>query len=269
MMGNDPHPTFLEKPVAASTHLYTGALLGLNVSGNLVPAGATAKKILGRCEAEADNSAGIAGAITARVRQGVFKYANSATTDALTSADEGYACFAVDDQTVARTDSNGTRPRAGTVISVETDGVWVQVMFDTIGDQGDSTMIDLIAADNFALTPFVAITVYNDSGVGKAKTAVAGDPAVGILQNTPVAGAVAKIRVSGKSTAYASGSINPGVVVASTANGQLKAAVAFTAPSNSTSNASTPIGVALTLGSTNNAFQVLLRPTGPIPSTGV
>ncbi len=269
MMGNDPHPTFLEIAVAASTHIYQGALVGLDGAGRAIPASTSAKKIMGRAELEADNSSGTAGAINVRVRQGVFKVGNSATTDALTAADVGAMCFVVDDQTVARTDANGTRPVAGTVIQVDTTGVWIQTMFpDAFSEQADPSIITLPAADNFAATPNVAVKVYNDSGTAKAKTAGAGDAAVGILQNTPAAGEIAKVRIFGKASAISSGDITPGTILAAAANGQLKAASAL-AVETAAANGSYTLGVALTTGSANNAFQVLVRPIGPVPTNGV
>ncbi|MCW3835977.1 hypothetical protein ACFQ1E_07990 [Sphingomonas canadensis] len=60
------------------------------------------------------------------------KFANSSSTDEITVADIGFECFAVDDQTVARTSSNGTRPVAGTVVAIDTDG-GVFVAFEPAG----------------------------------------------------------------------------------------------------------------------------------------
>ena len=48
--------------------------------------------------------------------------------DALvTRADIGKPCFVADDETVARTSPNNTRPRAGIVDDLEDAGVWVRV----------------------------------------------------------------------------------------------------------------------------------------------
>jgi len=82
---------------------------------------------LGRIEETADNTGGIDGAIRVEVRPGVFKFANSAAADAIAQADVGADCYIVDDQTVAKTNGGNTRSRAGKVMGVEADGVWVQI----------------------------------------------------------------------------------------------------------------------------------------------
>ncbi len=114
-------------PVAAGVTLYAGALAALDAGGNVTPgATATTLKGIGRCEEFIDNSAGIAGAVTVKVKKGVFAFANSAAADLITTADIGSNCFIVDDQTVAKTDGTGTRSVAGVVFDVNTDGVWIK-----------------------------------------------------------------------------------------------------------------------------------------------
>ncbi len=113
--------------VAAAALIYAGALVMRNAAGDLVP-GQTAVGLVGvgRAEARFDNTAGAAGAITAIYRPGVFRFANSAAADQLTAADIGKSCYAVDDQTVAKTDGTATRSKAGIVDSVDANGVWVR-----------------------------------------------------------------------------------------------------------------------------------------------
>lgn len=48
-------------------------------------------------------------------------------TGLVAQADVGADCYVVDDQTVARTSATNTRSRAGIVVAVEPDGVWVQI----------------------------------------------------------------------------------------------------------------------------------------------
>ena len=114
-------------PVAASKLIYSGALVARDSSGNVTP-GATATTLLGigRAEARADNATGSAGDITVDVRKGVFRFANSASADAITRAEIGANCYIVDDQTVAKTSGSSTRSVAGVVYDVDTDGVWVR-----------------------------------------------------------------------------------------------------------------------------------------------
>lgn len=61
------------------------------------------------------------------VRAGCFLFQNSAGGDAVTLSNVGQPAYAVDDQTVALTSSNNLRPLAGTIVDVESDGVWVRV----------------------------------------------------------------------------------------------------------------------------------------------
>ncbi|WP_119167105.1 hypothetical protein [Algihabitans albus] len=119
-------PSTLELPAAAGVVLHAGALAALDAAGNVTPgATATTLKGLGRVEAAVDNGGGSAGAVTAKVRRGVFRFANSAGADEIGNADIGEDCFIVDDQTVAITNGTNTRSRAGRVWAVDAQGVWV------------------------------------------------------------------------------------------------------------------------------------------------
>lgn len=113
--------------VAAAAAIFEGALLMRNAAGYLVE-GQTAVGLVGvgRAEERADNSAGADGDLTVEYKPGVFRFGNSAAGDEITFADIGNVCFAVDDQTVAKTDGTGTRSRAGVVDNVDSNGVWVR-----------------------------------------------------------------------------------------------------------------------------------------------
>lgn len=114
-------------PVAASTKIFAGALVALNASGFLVPgATATTLKAVGRAEENVDNSAGGAGAKSATVRRGTFRFGNSADTDAIARADINGTAYIVDDETVAKTSGTNTRSIAGTIHDVDAQGVWVR-----------------------------------------------------------------------------------------------------------------------------------------------
>lgn len=106
-----------------------GALAAVNTSGQMTNAGATATlKILGVNQVMADNSSGSAGDISSeRVERGTFLFANSASGDAIAAADIGAWCYVVDNNTVAKTDDSGARPKAGKIMAVESAGVWVEV----------------------------------------------------------------------------------------------------------------------------------------------
>ena len=118
-------------PVGAGQVCHQGGIAVLQ-AGYAAPAStATGLIAVGRFEATVDNTGGAAGAVLAEVRRGIFKFDNSASTDAITQADAGADCWLVDDQTVARTgapvSSANTRSRAGKIVAVDTDGVWVQL----------------------------------------------------------------------------------------------------------------------------------------------
>ena len=115
-----------EFPVAASTKIYKGSLVCINSSGYAVPGSAsTTFKSVGMAEETADNSSGAAAAINVKVRRGVFRFGNSASTDLIALADINASCYVVDDQTVAKTNGSSSRSVAGTILSVDATGVWV------------------------------------------------------------------------------------------------------------------------------------------------
>lgn len=113
--------------VAASTTIYRGALVALNSSGYLVPAStATTLTVLGVAKDAVDNSAGSNGDLDCQVQDGIWLMKNSASSDEITSTEVGDVCYAVDDQTVAKTDGSSTRSTAGIVDQVTTAGVYVR-----------------------------------------------------------------------------------------------------------------------------------------------
>lgn len=116
-------------PLAASQKLYAGSLVSVNSSayGKTATAAAT-DKVLGVSEELVDNSTGSAGDKTAkRIATGTFLFANSASSDLIALSDIGAWCYVVDDNTVAKTDDSGARPKAGRIAGVDSSGVWVEV----------------------------------------------------------------------------------------------------------------------------------------------
>jgi hypothetical protein len=108
--------------------IYGGALVMRNSSGYIVK-GATATGLVGVGVAQerVDNSGGNAGDKRIKVRSdGAFRFGNSTSGDLIAIADIGKPCYAVDDQTVAKTDGTGTRSIAGFVKDVDAQGVWVR-----------------------------------------------------------------------------------------------------------------------------------------------
>lgn len=126
-MGDGPSIDLWELPVKAATKVYAGGLAVID-AGYAAP-GRTATGLIaaGRFEATVDNSAGAAGAKRVQVRRGTFLFKNSASTDAIAQADVGKDCYIVDDETVAKTDGSASRSKAGRIIAIDPDGVYVQV----------------------------------------------------------------------------------------------------------------------------------------------
>lgn len=114
--------------VAASTTIYAGAMVMRNATGFLVE-GQTATGLVGvgRAEMRADNGSGADGDITCDYRPGVYHFANAAGADEIAAADIGGLCYAVDDQTVAKTDGSSSRSPAGVIDGVDATGVWVRM----------------------------------------------------------------------------------------------------------------------------------------------
>jgi hypothetical protein len=122
---NTPRRTgdVISLPAAAAKLFYAGAIVARDAAGNATP-GATAADILGmgRCKAQVDNSAGLAGAVRVEIEKGIFHFKNS-VADPVVVADIGANCYIVDDETVSHTDNN--QSVAGIVFDVDANGVWV------------------------------------------------------------------------------------------------------------------------------------------------
>lgn len=115
-------------PVAADAVIYVGAMVAINATGFLEPASTSTTIIVaGRAVEQVDNTGGDDGAVSCKFERGIFLMKNSADADELTLADLGSAVFAVDDQTVAKTDGGGTRSAAGTLYWFDDDGPWVRL----------------------------------------------------------------------------------------------------------------------------------------------
>lgn len=119
------HGDIFAFPVKAATTVHQGSLVVLD-AGYAAP-GRTATALIAVGRAEHSATAVAAGDAVVEVRRGVFKFANSGSTDAIAQADVGADCYIVDDQTVAKTHATNTRSRAGKVVAVDGDGVWVQI----------------------------------------------------------------------------------------------------------------------------------------------
>jgi hypothetical protein len=115
-------------PCAAGVRIWLGAMVAVDNTGLLRPARETATdKVVGIAKIRADNLGGLASAISCEIETDwVVAMVNSGGGDAITLADVGKDCFAVDDQTVALTSNTNVRPRAGKIWNVTEAGVWVR-----------------------------------------------------------------------------------------------------------------------------------------------
>ena len=258
-------------PLAASTTIYQGAMVALDQSGNLTNASAdNSLRVVGVLDAPTvDNSAGIAGALTAVPTRGAFYFVNSATTDAITDADLGRACYVVDNNTVARTSALGVRPVAGRVIGVDDNGVLVE-LGALLDPQSDADILVLANAD-LSAKQFHFVDLANNSGVAAAVACTAaGQRIVGIVQNAPASGAVAVIRPVGcgrTSKCIAGGAITAGDTLGTKNDGRAKTGVASSV-SGAATVGSNGGGVALSTTSSNgDVFTVLLTSFGLPPTT--
>ncbi len=140
----DREGEFFSYPVKQAKKIYNGAMVCLN-AGYAQP-GATAVGLIpvGVSQELADNSAGNDGDMNVKVREGIFRFNNSAAGDAITLAEVGSTCFIVDDQTVAKTNGGGTRSIAGSIVFVDSEGVWVDIKNNAHATTG------IVAANNLS-----------------------------------------------------------------------------------------------------------------------
>lgn len=117
----------LSLPVAASVTIFAGALVARDGNGRATPgAAATTLRGVGRAAEQVTNGS-TAGAVNVEIERGIFRFGNSTSTDAITTANIGADCYIVDDQTVALTNGSNTRSVAGKIFDVDAAGVWVDM----------------------------------------------------------------------------------------------------------------------------------------------
>lgn len=131
---------YYDLPVAAGVKLLAGTIAMISATGFATP-GVTGLNLVaaGLADETVDNIAGTAGAVRIRVKPGIHKFINLAG-DPVVAAGLGLDCFVADNQSVAATNGTSTRSRAGKVIRLDADGVFVQL---GIGILGETMAIDL------------------------------------------------------------------------------------------------------------------------------
>lgn len=112
-------------PVLNDEIIYAGGMVQLNAStGEVSMASDTASMlVIGVAESYVDNSED---GENAEVKTGCFLFEND-STNPVTVASIGAACFVKDDNTVCVTAGSTNKNVAGTVFDVTDDGVWVEI----------------------------------------------------------------------------------------------------------------------------------------------
>lgn len=258
----------LELPMGASTTMFRATMISLDVSGFAFPTtGSLARRVVG-VSTEAKANTGAAGAKTIRVERGCFGLVNGTGDDAITVADVGQVCYALDDQTVTRTSQNGTLPFAGRVARLEGGLIFVEVGFNI-----DPTARDILieAGGDLSSSQFLMVKL-NSSGDAVIANA-AGEDVCGVLQNAPASGAIAIVRVFGESRVIGGGVVAAGGLFACTSAGKSKTAVAGTVNTSDAGAASDPLvgsfvlGRVLTAGTLDAQHSVFISPMGLTPTT--
>ena len=110
---SDVHGRSASRPCCRWVRLFARALVMRKATGFLIPVTTTLNCIgVGGADHALDNTGGSDGAKERSFRPDLFLYANDGS-DPVTVSDCGKLCFAVDDQTVAKTDGAGMRSPAG------------------------------------------------------------------------------------------------------------------------------------------------------------
>ncbi len=131
--------------------------------------------------------------------------------------------------------------------------------------------ISLVAAADLSASQYRFVKVDAN---GKAALAAAGENAIGVLQDKPVAGQTATVRLYGISKVMAGAAIAKGAAVASDANGKAKTAVSARTDTSDAGAANDPligsyaVGIALQAAAADGEIiPVALVHLGAIPQT--
>lgn len=190
--------------VAAGANIFLGALVVVTATGFAQPGStATGLTYIGRADQHVDNTGGADGDETVLVRRKeAFLFANS-TADPVGQASVGKPCYILDDETVAGTDATGTRSPAGTVLAVESNGVWV--------DGGAAKDLSVVANLDF---PSIAASGSEDLTIAVQGASVGDAVSLG-LPSAPSAGIIYQAwasaidMVSVRATNITAGAIDP------------------------------------------------------------
>lgn len=123
-----PMPGTLTAHMTTGATFYKGSLICTDTSTgyDVVGVASTTLVPLGVYDGDEITNSGASGSVKVTVKPGVRRFTNS-SGDAIAITQRGQKCYIEDDDTVAATSAVGTLSEAGTVIDVDTAGVWVCV----------------------------------------------------------------------------------------------------------------------------------------------
>lgn len=161
----------LGRPAATGKTFYNNALACL-FAGYLRPVtGVFGERVVGVVDVGlADNfvTTGADGDFKVVTKTGIFPFLIGSAGDALTAADVGSRVFAIDDQTVGKTDGGVQRPVAGQLVFVESSRAYVAIGFETPdGSALQAAGLDGSAPDAASVTASVSLlpkTLWSISG---------------------------------------------------------------------------------------------------------
>lgn len=120
-------------PAKATKVFYNGAMVAIDATGYLVPAaGTVGLKVVGCIDLKnhpsIDTTGKNDGDVYIDVITGIFPMKIGASADVLVQADVMSFVYALDDNTVGKTDGGTQRPRAGQLVAIETISSVVQAL---------------------------------------------------------------------------------------------------------------------------------------------
>ena len=174
--------------VASNVQIFAGSMVSIDSTGKAIPAADTAStRVIGRAEEYVDNRTAVYSATKRiNVTRGIFRWANG---DTFTVADIGSFAYVGDDQTAKKAASVTHDIIAGTIVDVDSGGVWVDTF--TRGSEGATSLASLAVAGNSAIT--------GEATVGETLT-VTGDLSVGADDQLKVTAASGNTTIKGTLT---------------------------------------------------------------------
>lgn len=160
------------RPAKSGFTFYDGALVVVDATGYIKPStGAAGEKVVGCIDLKQHPSvttSGSDGATFIDVMDGIFPFFIGASGDALAQADVDNVVYAMDDQTVGKTDGGTQRPRVGQLVSIESVG-GVNMALVNIGPGWEASAVagggtvDAVSAAG-AVSPTTDITELSITG---------------------------------------------------------------------------------------------------------